>query len=92
MRPSEILRTHREMVLQIIAAHYATNPRVLKLPRYAAAGVDHCWLIDPDVRTLEAYANQDDRWLLLGTWGGDDVAKIDPFAAISLSLAGLWVD
>ena len=29
MRPSEILRTHREMVLQIIAAHHANNPRVI---------------------------------------------------------------
>ncbi len=29
MRPSEILRAHREMVLQIIAAHHATNPRVI---------------------------------------------------------------
>ena len=28
MRPSEILRRHREDVLQIIAAHHATNPRV----------------------------------------------------------------
>ena len=56
------------------------------------AGAAYCWLIDPGARTLEAYANQDGRWLLLGTWGGDDVASIDPFAAIPLSLSGLWVD
>ncbi len=29
MRPSEILRMHREMVLQIIAAHHVTNSRVI---------------------------------------------------------------
>ncbi len=29
MRPSEILRAHRGMVLQIIAAHHANNPRVI---------------------------------------------------------------
>ncbi|MDR7925817.1 hypothetical protein RIE95_02205 [Acidithiobacillus thiooxidans] len=28
MRPSEILRRHREEVLQIIAAHHANNPRI----------------------------------------------------------------
>ncbi|MHB8367213.1 MAG: hypothetical protein ACYDB0_09335 [Acidithiobacillus sp.] len=41
---------------------------------------------------MEAYANLDGRWLLLGTWGGDDVSTIDPFAVIPLSLSGLWVD
>ena len=70
----------------------ARTDRVLKLPRYAAAGVAHCWLIDPDDRTLEAYANQDGRWLLLGTWGSTDQAAIDPFAAVTIDLSGLWVD
>ncbi|MEL5850032.1 MAG: Uma2 family endonuclease, partial [Candidatus Igneacidithiobacillus chanchocoensis] len=61
-------------------------------PRYACGGVAYCWLIDPDARTLEAYANQEDRWLLLGTWGDQDEAAIDPFAAVPLDLSGLWVD
>ncbi|OCX71388.1 hypothetical protein A6M27_20055 [Acidithiobacillus thiooxidans] len=81
-----------DWVCEVLSPATARTDRVLKLPRYAAAGVAHCWLIDPDARTLEAYANQDGRWLLLGTWGGDDVASIDPFAAIPLSLSGLWVD
>ncbi|MBN6743001.1 Uma2 family endonuclease, partial [Acidithiobacillus sp. MC6.1] len=37
-------------------------------------------------------ANQEGRWLLLGTWGDQDQAAIDPFAAIPLDLSGLWVD
>ena len=81
-----------DWVCEVLSPATARTDRVLKLPRYAATGVAHCWLIEPDARTLEAYANQDGRWLLLGTWGGDDVASIDPFAAIPLSLAGLWVD
>ncbi|MCR2831025.1 Uma2 family endonuclease [Acidithiobacillus ferrooxidans] len=79
-------------VCEVLSPATARTDRVLKVPRYAAAGVADCWLIDPDARTLEAYANQDGRWLLLGTWGGDDVASIDPFAAISLSLSSLWLD
>jgi Uma2 family endonuclease len=81
-----------DWVCEVLSPATARTDRVFKLPRYAAAGVAHCWLIDPDARTLEAYANQDGRWLLLGPWGGDDVASIDPFAAIPLSLSGLWVD
>lgn len=81
-----------DWVCEGISPTTARIDRIPKLPRYAAAGVAHCWLIDPDARTLEDYANQDGRCLLLGTWGGDEVASIDPFAAIPLSLAGLWVD
>ncbi len=65
---------------------------MLKLPRYAAAGTSHCWLIDPDARLLEAYTNREGRWLLLGAWVGDDAVRIEPFDAISLEMAGLWAD
>ena len=81
-----------DWVCEVLSPAIARADRVLKLPRYAATGVAHCWLIDPDARTLEAYTNQGGRWLLLGAWGGDDVATIDPFAAILLSISSLWVD
>ena len=77
---------------EVLSPATARTDRVLKLPRYAAAGIAHCWLVDPDDRTLEAYANQDGRWLLLGTWGSTDQAAIDPFAAVTIDLSGLWVD
>lgn len=81
-----------DWVCEVLSPTTARTDRILKLPRYAAAGTSHCWLIDPDIRTLEAYANQDGRWLLLGAWGGQDRATIDPFAAVTLDLSGLWVD
>ncbi len=72
---------------EVLSPATARTDRVLKLPRYAAAGVDHRWLIDHDARTLEAYANQEGRWLLLGTWGGPAQAT-----AVTLDLSGLWGD
>jgi Uma2 family endonuclease len=81
-----------DCVCEVLSPATARTDRVLKLARYAAAGAAHCWLIDPDARTLEAYANQNGRSQFLGTWGGDDVASIDPFAAISFSLYGPWLD
>jgi Uma2 family endonuclease len=81
-----------DWVCEVLSPTTARTDRILKLPRYAAAGTSHCWLIDPDIRTLETYANQDGHWLLLGTWGGQDRAAIDPFAAVGIDLSGLWVD
>ncbi|MBU2755328.1 Uma2 family endonuclease [Acidithiobacillus sp. CV18-2] len=76
---------------EVLSPVTARTDRVQKLPGYAAEGVAHCWLLNPEVRTLEAFANQAGRWLL-GTWGDQDQAAIDPFAAVTLDLAGLWVD
>ena len=81
-----------DWVCEVLSPATARTDRVLKLPRYATAGVAHCWLIDPDARTLEAYENESGRWLLLGAWGGDDAPRIPPFDAIALSLSSLWVD
>ncbi|MGE0049312.1 MAG: Uma2 family endonuclease [Acidithiobacillus sp.] len=81
-----------DWVCEVLSPATARIDRVLKLPRYAAAGVGHCWLVDPDVRTLEAYANQDRHWLLLGTWADQDTVSVEPFAAIELNLSHLWVD
>lgn len=82
-----------DWVCEVLSPGTAKVDRALKMPLYAAAGVGHCWLVDPDARILEGYALQaDGHWLLLGTWSDQDRAAIDPFAAITLDLAGLWVD
>jgi Uma2 family endonuclease len=81
-----------DWVAEVLSPSTAGKDRVLKMPLYAAAGVSHCWILDPDVRTLEAYANQAGRWLLLGTWNGDDRAAIPPFDAVILELSPLWAD
>ncbi len=77
---------------EVLSPATARKDRGLKLPLYAEYGVRHCWLLDPDARTLEAYANENGRWMLLGTWGGEDTAAIPPFDAVTLDLAGLWAD
>jgi len=81
-----------DWVAEVLSPSSARKDRVLKLPLYARFGVGHCWLIDPDARTLEAYANESGQWLLLGTWGDADAAAIPPFDAITLELSALWAD
>ena len=49
------------------------------------------WLLDPDIRTLEAYSFSDGHWLLEGTWKDDDQVRTAPFAEVVLHLDDLWV-
>ena len=60
------------------------------MPIYAEFGVSYLWLIDPDIKTLEAYELQDGRWSLLKTLSNDVAVSIAPFDATTFSLADLW--
>lgn len=46
----------------------------------------------PDLRTLEVFANQDGKWLLLTVLEGNAPVSQPPFDAISFDLGGLWAD
>jgi Uma2 family endonuclease len=65
--------------------------RAQKLPIYAAAGVEHLWLVSPRVRTVEVYRRQGATWTLVGVYGTQKV-RLPPFEAIELDLALLWGD
>jgi Uma2 family endonuclease len=59
---------------------------------YARNQVNHLWLVDPDARTLEAFALEGDRWSLLDTLTGDATVRLPPFEAVAFALAALWAD
>jgi Uma2 family endonuclease len=81
-----------DWLCEILSPSTARVDRVEKLPIYARWGVKHVWLVDPDLRTLEAFENVDGRWLLIATLKDDDSVSLPPFDAISFSLGGLWAD
>ena len=49
------------------------------------------WLVDPLARTLEVLRRLDTQWLLLGVRRDDARVRAEPFDAIELALAGLWI-
>ena len=81
-----------DWVCEVLSPSTARVDRVQKLPVYADAGVGHVWLVDPVLRTLEAFENQQGRWLLLGAFKNDDAVAVAPFDAVALELGALWAD
>lgn len=81
-----------DWVCEILSPATARVDRSEKLPIYAGLGVGHAWLVDPDLRLLEAYQNEAGRWVLLGAWRDDDWVPIAPFEAIDLELGLLWAE
>ncbi len=64
--------------------------RSRKMRVYACKGVAHLWLVDPLVRTVQAYRLESGRWLVVTAHGGDDAARIEPFEAVEMRLARRW--
>ncbi len=62
----------------------------LKRDIYAETGVAHLWFVDPDARTLEAFALREGEWVLIAALHGEAAVSVAPFDAVSFSLGVLW--
>lgn len=80
-----------QWICEVLSPSTAGTDRVRKLPIYAESGVQHAWLIDPLARTLEVFAIDKGRWVLVGAYEGDAPVRAEPFDAIELELGELWV-
>ncbi len=79
-----------DWVCEILSPSTAQLDRTQKMPIYAEFGVQHLWLIDPDIKTLEAYELREGKWTLLETLGGDKAVSVAPFDATEFPLSSLW--
>lgn len=84
-------RVAPDWLCEIQSPSNARYDRVVKLPRYAEHNVTHVWLVDSAAKTLEVLRLENGRWVVAGNYGGDDVVRAEPFDAIELNLAILWL-
>lgn len=61
-----------------------------KRPIYAREGIGHLWLVDPSVRTLEAFRLADGDWSAAGSASEAEPVSFPPFEAVSFPLDALW--
>jgi Uma2 family endonuclease len=79
-----------DWICEILSPSTARMDRAEKMPLYGKNGVEHLWLVDPDVRTLEAYELRGENWMLLVTLDEDKPVSVPPFDAIEFPLSALW--
>jgi Uma2 family endonuclease len=80
-----------DWVCEVLSPHTGRIDRMKKLPIYAREEIPYAWIVDPILRTIESFRLASGRWSLLGTYGGDDTVRIEPFDAIEFPLATLWL-
>jgi Uma2 family endonuclease len=80
-----------DWICEILSPSTQRLDRTRKLPVYARERVSHMWLISPDAQTLEVMRLDGDSYRVVGTYGGADVVRAEPFDAVELELAALWI-
>lgn len=81
-----------DWLCETLSPSTARIDRTRKLAIYAREGVRHAWLVDPLARTLEVLVLDGDRWAIAEVHGGSDVVRAEPFSAVDIELARLWID
>jgi Uma2 family endonuclease len=59
---------------------------------YAANGVAHLWMLDPEARTLETFRLGPEGWLVGAAFKEGEEVRAAPFETLAFPLSALWPD
>ncbi len=77
-----------DLVVEVLSPSTARMDRLLKLNRYAEAGVREYWLVDPVARTIEILVNNGERFVVHAQAGGPWTSPA--VLGVELDIDGLW--
>lgn len=80
-----------DWVCEVVSPSTEQIVRRRKQPIYAREGVSHLWFVNPLARTLEVFRLSPGGWLLGATHAGAERVRAEPFEAVELELAALWI-
>lgn len=80
-----------DWICEVISPSTGRLDRLRKLPAYARHRIPYAWIVDPILRTLEVFRLEGAGWTLSSTHGLDEVVRAEPFEAIEIPLASLWL-
>lgn len=79
-----------DLAVEVLSPSTTRTDRRDKFKLYEAGKVRHYWIIDPKMRTIEAYRLTGGKYTGRVRGSGSDVVKLAPFPKLSIPLAKLW--
>lgn len=80
-----------DWVCEVLSPATEAVDRTDKLEIYGAAQVEWVWLLNPILRTLEVFENSGGKWVRERSFRGEITVRAQPFDAVELALADLWL-
>lgn len=94
VRPEQICERGIEgapfLLVEITSPSNPDYDRVVKAQRYAALGVLHYWIVDPDAKTFECYRNESGRYVLRAAGREQENLTHPDFPGLTIHLATIW--
>lgn len=78
------------LVVEILSPSTRSQDRTVKARRYAALGIPHYWIVDPEAQRLECYRLDAGAYTLGSEGEGDAVVSPSDWPGLRLPLADLW--
>jgi len=63
-----------DLVVEVLSPRTWWKDRRVKMPLYEETGVPECWIVDPEMETIEVYVLEKGGYRLLGQWGREETA------------------
>jgi Uma2 family endonuclease len=80
------------LVVEILSPSRPDYDRLTKARRYAAFGIAHYWIVDPDARTVECFGLEGETYRLRADGGGHDTLVVAAFDDLAMPLGELWLE
>jgi Uma2 family endonuclease len=78
------------LVIEILSPTTTVYDRTTKAQRYAALGIPHYWIVDPEARAIECFRRHEATYQLVASFGPGDTLTHPDFPGLRLDLAPLW--
>jgi Uma2 family endonuclease len=92
--PSQVSRRGIEgaplLVIEVLSPTTTVYDRTTKSQRYAALGIPHYWIVDPEAQTIECYHREGSTYRPITSAGPQGVFAHPDFPGFTFQLAQLW--
>lgn len=78
------------LLIEILSPSSADYDRTVKAQHYAALGVPHYWIVDPETRTVECYRLVGDHFVLRASGRDQESLTLPDFPDLAIPLGTLW--
>jgi Uma2 family endonuclease len=79
-----------DLAIEVLSPSNADVDRTDKFAEYRDAGVANYWIIDPELRTIEAWRLDAGQYVTAGRGQGTAVINLPPFPDLEIPLSKLW--
>jgi Uma2 family endonuclease len=78
------------LVVEVLSPSTGTRDRGVKMDRYAALGIAHYWIVDPDARSIECFRLESAAYRMVVNASTPDLLRHPDWPDLVIDLAALW--